>query len=55
MNPTETEIIELMNKIDVGKRGFFSLQELEDLVKQRGKDTDTLDDLIDALKVFDSD
>jgi Ca2+-binding EF-hand superfamily protein len=28
---------------------------LEDLVRERGKDTDSLDDLIEALKVFDSD
>lgn len=28
---------------------------MEDLVRERGKDTDSLDDLIEALKVFDSD
>ena len=35
--------------------GKFSLETLEKCVMERGKDTETIDDLIDALKVFDSD
>ena len=35
--------------------GNFSLETLERVIQERGKDTETLQDLIDALKVFDSD
>ena len=35
--------------------GNFSLETLEKVIMERGKDTETLQDLIDALKVFDSD
>ena len=35
--------------------GNFSVETLEKVIMERGKDTETLQDLIDALKVFDSD
>jgi Ca2+-binding EF-hand superfamily protein len=44
-----------MKKIDSSSSGQFNLQQLEDLVRTRGKDPDTLQDVIDALKVFDTD
>ena len=31
------------------------MQSLESLIRERGKDPDSLQDVIDALKVFDSD
>ena len=31
------------------------MQNLESLIRERGKDPDSLQDVIDALKVFDSD
>ena len=31
------------------------MQQLEALVRERGRDSDTLKDVVDALKVFDSD
>ena len=55
LNPTETEIIEMMNKVDPGKKGEFSIEALEALIRERGKDPDSLDDLKEALKVFDTD
>ncbi len=55
LNPTEAEIIELMKKIDPAGKGKFDLPALIQLIADRGKDPDTLDDLIEALKVFDSD
>ena len=55
LNPTEQEILDLMKKIDQANAGQFSLQQLEQLVKERGPDQDSLQDLIDALRVFDSD
>lgn len=55
MNPTEIEIVDMMKRIDPTNKGTFSLQELEELIRVRGKDVDSLEDLIEALKVFDSD
>ena len=55
LNPTETEITEMQNKVDPKNTGQFTLDVLEKVVQERGKDKETLQDLIDALKVFDSD
>jgi len=55
MNPTEIEISEMMRKVDPHNRGYFTLEELEELVRSRPKDAESLQDLIEALKVFDSD
>ena len=44
-----------MKKVDPNSSGQFNLQSLESLIRERGKDPDTLQDVIDALKVFDSD
>ncbi len=44
-----------MQKIDAAKTGQFSLQQLENLVRLRGNDTDVIQDIVDALKVFDTD
>ena len=55
LNPTETELEELKKKIDSSNSGQFNLPQLENLVRVRGPDPDTLQDVIDALKVFDSD
>ena len=55
LNPSEAEIIEMMKKVDPNSSGQFNLQSLENLIRHRGKDPDTLQDVIDALKVFDSD
>ena len=55
LNPTESELQDLMKKIDPSNSGQFNLQQLENLVRSRGKDPDSLQDVIDALKVFDSD
>ena len=55
LNPKETELDEMKNKIDPSNSGQFNLQQLENLVRIRGPDPDTLQDVIDALKVFDTD
>ena len=55
LNPTESEIQEMADKVDPKKTGYFSYELLEEAVRARGKDKETLQDLIDALKVFDSD
>lgn len=55
LNPTENELVELCKRIDPQNTGQFSLQQLEEIIRQRGRDPDSLQDVIDALKVFDSD
>ena len=55
LNPTESEINEMIKKVDPQQSGQFNLAALEGLIRERGKDTDTVNDVIEALKVFDSD
>ena len=55
LNPSEAEIIEMMKKVDPNNSGQFDLTSLENLIRDRGNDPDTLDDVITALKVFDAD
>ena len=55
LNPTETEISEMGEKVDPKRTGYFTCEDVEKVVRERGKDKETLQDLIDALKVFDSD
>ena len=55
LNPSEAEIIEMMKKVDANNSGQFDLTSLENLIRDRGNDPDTLDDVVTALKVFDAD
>ena len=55
LNPTETEIQEMQEKVDPKKTGQFTCEAIDKAVRERGKDKENLQDLIDALKVFDSD
>jgi len=55
LNPTETEISDMQSKVDPKGQGSFTLDILEKTVQERGKDKESLQDLVDALKVFDSD
>ena len=55
LNPSEAEILEMMKKVDPNNSGQFDLTSLENLIRDRGNDPDTLDDVITALKVFDAD
>ena len=55
LNPTEIEIQEMQTKVDPRQTGNFTLDALEKVVNERGRDKETLQDLIDALKVFDVD
>ena len=45
----------MIAKVDPQRRGEFTLQALETLIRERGKDVDSLEDLKEALKVFDTD
>ena len=42
-------------KVDPQNTGNFTIDLLEKVVQERGKDKETLQDLIEAFKVFDSD
>jgi Ca2+-binding EF-hand superfamily protein len=55
LNPTDSEIKEMEQRVDPKDSKFFTLDKLEKIVQERGKDKETLQDLVDALKVFDSD
>ena len=55
LNPTEDEINQMRLEVDGKNTGSFSLMNLENAVQKRGKDKETLQDLIDALRVFDTD
>ena len=55
LNPSEAEILEMMKKVDPNNSGQFDLTSLENLIRDRGADPDTLDDVITALRVFDTD
>ena len=55
LNPSEAEIADMMRKVDPSNSGQFGLEALENLIRERGKDPDTLDDVVNALRVFDAD
>ena len=55
MNPTESEITDFKKDIDPSGQGTFNVEALIKLVRTKGQDKDTLNDLIEALKVFDTD
>lgn len=45
----------MQNKVDPNKTGEFTLDALKALLRERASDPDSIDDLKEALKVFDSD
>ena len=45
----------MQTKVDPKQSGFFGCDAIEKVVRERGRDKETLQDLVDALKVFDSD
>ena len=55
LNPSEAEIVEMQKKVDPNNSGQFDQASLESLIRERGKDADTLTDVVNALRVFDAD
>ena len=45
----------MQHKVDPKSSGTFNCEAIEKVINERGKDSETLSDLVDALKVFDSD
>ena len=57
LNPTESEVIEMIKRVDIQGVGSFGLKQLEDLVREKEKEVNpnAFKELVDALRVFDSD
>ena len=54
-NPTETELAAWTKKYDPHQQGSISLKQIKEIVNKKIVDTDTIDELIEALKLFDGD
>ena len=54
-NPTEGEIQDMINEVDVDGNGTIDFPEFLSLMARKMKDTDTEEELIEAFKVFDKD
>jgi Ca2+-binding EF-hand superfamily protein len=54
LNPSEIEILELKGNIDPNRYGYFDHSSLMTLIFKRGNDTETFEDLVESLKVFDT-
>ena len=55
LNPTESELEEMINEVDPTKSQFIDLNAVYLLYERKQKDTDTLEELVEALKMFDYD
>ena len=54
-NPTEAELLDMINEVDADGNGTIDFPEFLSLMARKMKDTDTEDELIEAFKVFDRD
>lgn len=53
--PSETEIQDMINEVDVDGNGNIDFKEFLGLMARKMRDTDTEEELIEAFKVFDRD
>jgi calmodulin len=54
-NPTEVELTEMINEVDLDGNGTIDFKEFLGLMVRKMKDTDTEEELLEAFKVFDRD
>ncbi|XP_002965450.2 neo-calmodulin [Selaginella moellendorffii] len=54
-NPSEQELREMIEEVDVDGNGTIDFQEFLNLMARKMKDTDTEEELKEAFKVFDKD
>lgn len=52
-NPTEAELQDMINEVDVDGNGTIDFPEFLSLMARKMRDTDTEEELIDAFRVFD--
>ncbi|KAK5657577.1 hypothetical protein OQA88_3151 [Cercophora sp. LCS_1] len=55
LNPSDSELQDLVNEADINKDGVICFDEFLNLMSQTVKETDTEQELISAFKVFDKD
>jgi calmodulin len=53
--PTEAELTDMINEVDVDGNGNIDFKEFIGLMARKMRDTDTEEELIEAFKVFDRD
>lgn len=55
-NPTEAELQDMMNQVDVNKTGTMNFDEFLNLMAQRGYDNNgTEEEILEAFRIFDKD
>jgi calmodulin len=54
-NPTEEELKSMIDEVDCNKDGTVDFKEFLGLMARQMKDSETIDELIEAFKVFDRD
>jgi len=54
-NPTEAELEDMINEVDVDQNGTIDFMEFLNLMAKKMKESDTEEELIEAFKVFDRD
>ena len=54
-NPSETEVAEMIRSVDADGRGSFNQNALVSLIAGRDKQDDSLEDIIDALRLITDD
>ena len=55
LNPTERELQKMIDKHDSGRTGLVNEQAVMMMVADKLQDTDTLEEMVEALKWFDND
>ena len=55
MDPTEDELHEMIDEVDLDGNGEIDFEEFVTLMNRRSKETDTEEDVINAFKMFDKD
>jgi calmodulin len=54
-NPTETELVDFIAEIDPEGNGFIEFTQFLPIMVRKMKDSDTIEELIEAFKVLDKD
>lgn len=54
-NPTEAELQDMMNEVDTNGNGTIDFPEFLNLMAQKMRDTDSVEELTEAFLVFDKD